>query len=37
MPSDSDGDKSENHAEAAPLQSDNGASDGETSEEDSDE
>ncbi len=28
--------KSENHAEAAPLQSDNGASDGETSEEDSD-
>ncbi len=40
LASDSDGDKSENHAEAAPsavLQSENGASDEETSEEDSDE
>ncbi len=38
LASDSDGDKSENHAEAAPsavLQSENGASDQETSEEDS--
>ena len=37
LASDSDGDKSENHAEAALLQSDNGAIDGETIEEDSDE
>ena len=40
LASDSDGDKPENCAEAAPsaiLQSENGASDEETSEEDSDE
>ncbi len=40
LASDSDGDKSENHAEAAPsaaMQSEDGASDEGTSEEDSDE